>query len=151
MATFNDFTTGLQAVMGSDVDLVAWAEDHFARAFTQVKGFRPIEVINAEQLPLQSLYLFGGEVGPLTLGAHSFDQLPDVIMEFIWTEPDPDAAMVQAEQLIDRVPIALGRNPTLSNAVGGCWVKGWQAGDPRNHPMHMVGFRISADYNVLTA
>lgn len=150
--SFKNFRIGLMAVAVGDTDLNAWAADNFNDAtFSQLKGFREIDTIEQELLPVQLFYPASGEVKKETLGSHATRHTPEMILEIVWIEHDPDAAYEQAEALIDLVTRAIDRKATLNDMVAACQVEEWRAGDPREHPVQVMGFKVTAEYDLLTA
>lgn len=138
----------LQAVLVADTDLIAWAQTHFNREWTEIKSNKPVSRIRPEEMPCR-VYELGdvNDTGPEVVN-HSQYVPTHFALAVGWYEDDYDKAFDQRTALEDLLIKAVMANGTLNDSVDAAWVSKVIHDKNANHPKHFVNFEVSTDYKV---
>lgn len=141
----------LQAVLAADVVLIAWAQTHFNKDWTELKANRPVKIIRPDEYPLRVYEIDDGDIES-GLGGAPYEVSTSIPVGFGWHENDYDAAFDQRTELIDLVVSAIKANSTLRidnvDAVAGAAVVHFTTDKSVNHPKHFVTFDVAIEYEV---
>lgn len=119
----------VETILAAATTLSSWASTHFNKALTVLHGVREIERIDINELPALIIAMGQGTNEPLALGVGAPQKGDeDVLMGIVFQKDDPDAAYAAILELPDIFINIFKANPTLNDAVGGCWITDWVPG-----------------------
>ena len=137
----------LQTVLEVNTALIAWAQTHFNREWTELKANRPVKILRPDEMPLRVYELDVGDTGPEVMN-QSQTVVTSISVAVGWHEQDYATAFDQRTALIDLMIKAVMANSTLNDSVAGAWVSKFIPDQSVNHPKHFVTFEVAIEYTV---